>query len=253
MISSDLDFVSMSDKFLRSEPFNHVVIDNFLDVETADLLANNFPGPDDVVWWMYDNPLEKKYAFDKVNSLDPSFVKVFEYFNSSNFVDQIQKLSGLQSLIADPSLRGGGLHMIGRGGKLDVHEDFNIHKDLKAFRKLNLILYLNKGWKDEWGGHLEIWNSSMTNLHRSVLPVHNRAVIFRTDQNSNHGHPHPLSCPEERFRQSIAVYYYEPVRSIENLEYKSTNYKKLPGEGSELDELRAKRRLGRIEDMMRKS
>lgn len=237
-----------SSEFQSSNPFNHIVIDNFLDAEIADLLASSFPGIDDVAWWMYDNPLEKKYAFDRVNSLGPSFVKVFEYFNSSDFVDQIQKLSGLQSLVADPSLRGGGLHMIGRGGKLDIHEDFNIHKDLKALRKLNLILYLNKEWKDEWGGHLEIWNSSMTKLHRSILPVHNRAVIFRTDQKSNHGHPHPLSCPEESFRKSIAVYYYEPASSIEGLEYKSTNYKKLPGEGSELDELREKRRLGRLED-----
>ena len=243
-----IDLSRISEDFKASEPFNHVVVDNFLDNSIADLLCDHFPGPSDVSWWMYDNPLERKYAFDRVRELDSCFVEIFEYFNSPLFLDQLKSLSGLENLIADPALRGSGLHMIGPGGKLDVHEDFNIHKDLKAFRRLNLIVYLNKDWKEEWGGNLEIWDSDMTRLHRTVLPAHNRAVIFRTDQNSNHGHPQPLACPEGRFRQSIAVYYYEPVDSLDNIEYKSTNYKKLPGEGSDLDELRAKRRLGRLED-----
>lgn len=251
MKSRSQEIGKYAEEFQKSEPFNHVVIDNFLDGRIADALASRFPGPNEVAWWMYDNPLERKYAFDRVNELDTPFVEVFEYFNSSDFIDQLKSLSGLGSLICDPVLRGGGLHMIGKGGKLDVHEDFNLHKDLRALRKLNLILYLNKDWQEDWGGHLEMWSSDMTRLHRSVLPVHNRAVIFRTDQNSNHGHPHPLDCPEGEFRKSLAVYYYEPVDSIENLEYKSTNYKKLPGEGNDLDELREKRRLGRLEDRIK--
>jgi len=244
----DKDLSSSSEEFQGAEPFDHVVVDNFLQPEIADLLAKNFPGLGDVEWWMYDNPLERKYAFDKVQNLDEVFVRIFEYFNSSDFIDQLKKLSGLDSLIPDLTHRGGGLHMIGRGGKLDVHEDFNIHRDLKALRKLNLIVYLNEDWQESWGGHLEIWNPEMTQLHKSVLPVHNRAVIFRTDQSSNHGHPHPLSCPENKFRKSLAVYYYEPIESLESIDYKSTCYKKLPGEEDDLDELRAKRRLGRIED-----
>ena len=128
--------------------------------------------------------------------------------NSSYFLTFLERLTGVDGLIADAHLRGGGLHEIRRGGKLDVHADFNYHKRIKLYRRLNLLLYLNQGWDEDWGGHLELWSRDMTRCVQRIAPVFNRAVIFDTSSHSYHGHPEPLECPETTSRKSMALYYY---------------------------------------------
>jgi Rps23 Pro-64 3,4-dihydroxylase Tpa1-like proline 4-hydroxylase len=73
---------------------------------------------------------------------------------------------------------------------------------------VNLLIYLNKDWDERWGGALELWDRSGRQCVRSVQPVFNRAVLFDTSNFSYHGHPHPLACPPERSRKSVALYYY---------------------------------------------
>ena len=73
----------------------------------------------------------------------------------------LEELTGIKNLIADKTLYGGGLHQVERGGKLDIHADFNIHKKFKWHRRVNLILYLNKNWKPEYNGYLELWDKDM--------------------------------------------------------------------------------------------
>jgi Rps23 Pro-64 3,4-dihydroxylase Tpa1-like proline 4-hydroxylase len=248
-IINSIEAEELSKKFTTSYPFHHIVIDDFLDLSLAKSLKENFPNPTQQTWWLYDNPLEKKLAFNKIENLDKSFLEFFSYVNSNEFLSLLEKLTKVENLKSDSSLHGGGLHLIKRGGKLDVHEDFNIHKELGMLRKLNLILYLNDPWKEEWGGHLEIWNKDMTELCRKILPKFNRAVIFRTDMNSSHGHPHPLECPDDKYRISLATYYYVEHPEIESIPYKSTVYKKLPGSDDGLDELRELRKSGRLQNL----
>jgi Rps23 Pro-64 3,4-dihydroxylase Tpa1-like proline 4-hydroxylase len=246
------DAVKLSANFVGAKPFDHIVIDDFLNNEFALELSRNFPSSSQKTWWMYDNPLEKKLAFNNISELHDSFNSFFDCVNSTKFLKFLEMLTGLDDLKADISLNGGGLHLIKRGGKLDVHEDFNINKQIKMLRKVNLILYLNEGWKDEWGGHLELWDKDMKVLHHKILPMFNRAVIFRTDMQSNHGHPHPLMCPEDRARISLATYYYQTCENIDSIPHKSTVYKKLPGSDDGLDELRMVRSKGRIQDLKTK-
>jgi len=199
---------------------------------------------------MYDNPLEKKLAFNKIEELDDSFFDYFSLVNSQEFLDWLTSLTKIEKLKSDSSLNGGGLHLIKRGGKLDVHEDFNIHKELMMLRKINLILYLNENWQEEWGGHLELWDKDMKNLCQKISPIFNRAVIFRTDMSSNHGHPHPLSCPDNNYRISLATYYYVEHPNINEIPYRSTSYKKLPNNDDGLDDLRELRKTGRLENLL---
>ena len=128
--------------------------------------------------------------------------------NSGPFLAFLERLTGINGLIADPHLRGGGVHIIRRGGKLGIHADFNHHKRLKVFRRLNLLLYLNREWDEAWGGHLELWNRDKTRCCRRIAPVFNRTVIFDTSNFSYHGHPEPLECPQDESRKSLALYYY---------------------------------------------
>jgi Rps23 Pro-64 3,4-dihydroxylase Tpa1-like proline 4-hydroxylase len=245
-----LDSKELCDSFANAKPFPHVIIDDIFDNEALENLLSCYPKVQDKSWWQYDNPLEKKLAFNDLNQLDPIFSKFFNEANSHSVIKQLSKLSGLDNLIPDKTLRGGGLHQIVSGGKLDVHEDFNINLELKAYRKLNLIVYLNKDWKESYRGELQLWNADMTICEKSVLPIFNRAVIFRTDMNSNHGHPDPLVCPPHVSRKSLATYYYTPLDSFDNTEYRSTLYKKRPQDpdDKEINDFRIKRVKGRLED-----
>ena len=245
-----LDTPVMRAVFAEARPFPHVVIDNLLDEAALRDLLSRYPRVEDKSWWHYDNPLERKYAFNDLSQLDPVFREFFDEANSPDVVRQMAKLAGLENLVPDHTLRGGGLHQIAPGGKLDVHEDFNVNLDMQAYRKLNLIVYLNDPWEEAYGGHLQLWDADMTKCEKKVLPVFNRAVIFRTDMKSNHGHPDPLTSPFGVTRKSLATYYYVPLKEGETFEYVSTNYKKRPEDSTdpELDELRSKRVKGRVED-----
>lgn len=236
-------------QFNSASPFPHVVIDNAVDSAALRALVSKYPSVTEKKWWVYDNALERKYAFNDLSQLDPAFAAFFAEANSPEFVAQLGRIAGLERLVPDDALRGGGLHQIVRGGKLDVHEDFNVHHELKAFRKLNMIVYLNEGWDASWGGDLQLWNADMSVCEKSVLPVFNRVVIFRTDMKSNHGHPDPLACPEGMTRKSLATYYYVPMTDEEYVST-STQFKKRPQDPNdpELDELRAKRNKGRLAD-----
>lgn len=250
-VNYDLETLAKNlyNEFVDSKPFNHLIIDDLFTNDLIVKLKQNFPNKNDKIWWEYDNPLEKKLAFNAVNELDEIYSLFFSFVNSKEFITFLENLSGLKNLISDPTLRGGGLHQTLKGGKLDIHEDFNVNQELDAFRKLNLIVYLNDNWEDEYKGHLELWDKDMSMCVKSILPTLGRCVIFRTDQCSNHGHPHPLLCPEETTRKSLAVYYYEPVDGRSYV-YKSTHYKKLPNESNDplLDSLRLSRLKGRLED-----
>jgi Rps23 Pro-64 3,4-dihydroxylase Tpa1-like proline 4-hydroxylase len=152
-------------------------------------------------------------------------------------------------LVVDCQLNGGGLHQITRGGKLDVHIDYNYHPVTKLDRRLNVLLYLNSEWDSHWKGELELWDSDVQNCPTRILPTSNRLVVFSTTEESNHGHPEPLQCPPDRTRKSIALYYYSNGRpEHETVPPHSTIFKRRPcdpvdQEQERLRELRSLKRL----------
>jgi Rps23 Pro-64 3,4-dihydroxylase Tpa1-like proline 4-hydroxylase len=247
-----VDTLENKAEFESAKPFQHIVIDDATDATELRNLVSKYPCVSEKKWWVYDNALERKYAFNDLSQLDEKFSQFFEEANSPEFISQLENLSGLKNLIPDNSLRGGGLHQIVRGGKLDVHEDFNVHHELKAFRKLNVIVYLNEDWDPSWGGDLQLWDANMTECVKRTYPTFNRMVIFRTDMKSNHGHPDPLMCPEGMSRKSLAMYYYVPMTDEEwnNHISTSTQFKRRPEDvlDPEVEELRARRNKGRVAD-----
>jgi len=231
------------DKYSLNEPFPHIVIDNFLTEEVVSQALAEFPRPDEIEWTKYNNPLEIK-LLNSDNSKFGSYTnKIIEFLNSEFFLNFLENLTGFKNIIADEQLIGGGLHQIQRGGKLDIHADFNVHYKTKNIRCLNLILFLNKNWDENYGGHLELWDRQMSACQRKVLPIFNRAVIFSTDETSYHGHPESLLCPEDRTRKSIALYYY--IENANNKQGRSTKYMKRPSdpENKQLDEFRELRSI----------
>lgn len=214
-----------SETFRAATPFRHVVLDDFLPPPELRALVESFPGVDDIPWTLWGPGMSKSEKMRNLNKLGQSDEKYFPsairhflcQLNSATFISFLEQLTGFRQLIPDPSYNGCGLHSTGRGGRLMIHSDANRHPHSAAglHQVLNFILYLNEDWKDEYGGHLELWTRDRKPC-KKIAPVANRAVLFQTGTQSFHGHPEPIACPEGRRRNSLAVYYYTPDRVVDD-------------------------------------
>ena len=218
---------NLSGDYCFAEPFPHIVIDNFLPEALINKIISNFPSEKlegDVVFNDGYAGLHKRQVMPA--DCNGFIREVFGFFNSYAVVEFLQSLTSIPSLIPDHYYTGGGFHETSAGGKLGIHADFRINEALHLNRRLNMIIYLNKDWKDEYGGHLELWDKKMQGKVHTIAPVYNRCVIFNTDADSFHGHPDPLTCPENVKRKSIALYYYTAsTRVYEDTASHSTMYK----------------------------
>lgn len=205
------------DTYAQAEPFPHIVIDDFLPEFVLESILEEFPKANEIDWQKFDRPAEKKLASKHESQMGEATRSLLYQLNSATFIEFLEQLTGIEGIIPDPHFVGGGLHQIERGGFLKVHVDFNRHSRLKLDRRLNLLLYLNKDWKEEYGGHLDLWDRDMTQCVKKILPIFNRMVVFSTTDFSYHGHPEPLTCPEGRTRRSLALYYYTNGRPAEEV------------------------------------
>ena len=201
-----------SQKWKNAKPFPHIVINNFFESDIAKKLEKEFPDYNNAVWDNYNNAIEVKKICNNWKAFPSLTYQVFSYLNSEKFVNKFSNLIlNSSDLISDPGLHGGGWHIHSRGGKLNTHLDYSIHPKLKLQRKINLIIYLNSDWQDDWGGRLGFWENGNSKqpgeLCKEIEPRFNRAVIFDTTKNSWHGLPESINCPENEYRKSMALYY----------------------------------------------
>ena len=227
--------------YVSATPFPHVVIPEFLLKPSLDTILSQIPKPNDpdTKWHFFENvkredgkiTVSKKHQTLDEISLKPYLRQLFWELNSGSFMKFLQKLTGIQDLIPDPYLFGGGIHHNTRGAFLDVHLDFNVHPIFNLDRRLNLLLYLTPNYNEDYGGELELWSSDMKTCEKKIVPTLNTCVIFNTSEKSFHGHPNPVSCPDGMARSSLAMYYYSNDRpEEEKSSTHSTVFQKLPNE-----------------------
>lgn len=207
------NWLALSDQLLHSKPYNHIVIDNFFEDTVAEKLLEEFPDYHSSKWGVYyNNALENKKTCNDWNSFPSTTYSVFSYLCGTEFTSNLRILVGNQNLVPDVGLHGGGWHAHTASGKLNIHLDYSIHPKLRLERHYNIIIYLTPGWNSLWGGGLELWSHNPdTNQPLECVQTienrFNRAVIFDTTQNSWHGLPKDLTCPEGQVRRSLAIYY----------------------------------------------
>ena len=222
------DLAADAEAYRAAQPFPHIVLDDVLHPEAFASAVRDFPGIDDEFWKGYLHVNETKYCNVYPDTWAQSLQAVAQEFCSPEFVAYLEKLTGIENLIPDYTMDGGGLHMTKRGGHLNIHADFSTHHTHENWaRRINILLYLNEEWREEWGGKLELWDPQMTAVQGTVTPAGNRMLVFTTTDDSFHGHPDGLTCPPDVARRSLAMYYFTeeaaPVR-------KSTNYQARPEE-----------------------
>ena len=210
-------------EFVR-EPFNYIVIDDFLNLNVAKNILEEFPVIESD--WVDARGLHTQNKWTKP-IVDSGFAaKFMEDVNSKEFKDFLTNLTGINGIVSDPNLNGAGYHQTTDGGFLNVHVDFNKNDDdLNLDRRLNLIVYFNQSWSHENGGYLELWDMSRKKRIENIEPSFNRCVIFETNEVSFHGHPTPLKLPAGESRKSLSIYYYTYGRDdIEAVDPHNTRY-----------------------------
>lgn len=205
MISIELNNINY-----LNDPFPHCVIDNFFDTYTANKLHENI---NSLKLEDADSEINNKFGFRNMEKLPLSLKNVFVNLNTKEFIEKLEKLTGISGLIyGDLKLRGAGVAKIKNKGFLGMHTDFNSYHHPtrgKLDRRINLIIYMNKDWKSEYKGDLLMYHLNNISEVKRIQPIFNRCVIFNTTNKNIHGHPEPLCVnKEDIYRKSIAVYYY---------------------------------------------
>jgi hypothetical protein len=220
------------DAYAAAEPFPHALLDGFFPEEIVRAAARAVPKPDER-WVRRERDEAVKFGLPHEHLMPDAIRDLIRELNAAPFLGFLEEMTGIQGLISDPYLEGGGLHQITRGGYLHVHADFNVHSRTKLHRRLNLLLFLNEDWDEAYGGHLELWDRAMGGCVQRFLPVVNRTVVFTVTDDAFHGHPYPLTCPEDRTRRSIALYYYTAQRPAhERTPAHAVLYQPVPGQGT---------------------
>ncbi len=223
-------FEEYASTYQQAYPYPFGSFDDFLEPAAARAAMNAFPGVKDDGWIHYVHVNEKKHGLNKMDLIPSDIQDVIKTLNSPEFVTALSRLTGIPGLIPDPSLEGGGLHQSKRGGFLNIHADFTVHPHKRNWRRrVNVLVYLNEAWEPEYRGELELWTRDMKQCAQKILPVFNRCAIFNTDEDSFHGLPEPIQCPEEMTRKSIALYYFTEEAHVPRK--RSTNYQARPEDG----------------------
>jgi Rps23 Pro-64 3,4-dihydroxylase Tpa1-like proline 4-hydroxylase len=205
------------------EPFPHFCMDNVLDPAFAEEVYDSFPS--------YHEAKLLGREFSAVNEKLKTQITDFRKFPapirelhdvlaSKEFVARVEEMMGIPNLLADPELEGGGIHETNSGGHLDVHVDFNVSQGRNWHRRVNILFYFNKNWREEYGGYLDLWDPDVKNRIAYIEPRFNRAAGFVTCGHSWHGVT-PVTCPPGNMRRSFAVYYYttEPPEGWDGVEH----------------------------------
>ena len=223
------------------KPYPYGAFDNFMPPEILDKVREELRVLPEAESF-FTRPQEKLKSAYMPERLGPYTRALFHSLNSKAFLGFLEELTGIEGLIPDPYFAGGGIHVVSNGGHLDIHADFNHHGKLNLERRLNVLIYLNKDWKEEYGGSFEIWNDDMTEKVAGFVPLFNRMCCFNTGSSTWHGNPEPVNHPGKEPRMSIALYYYTATWD-DTREAHTTLFKPRPGTIDQKDRLEARHRM----------
>lgn len=204
---------ALREQYLAAKPYPHLIIQDLFDPEILDRIVADFPKPEQRDWITWDTNHELKSTSRGIQDLSMVTQLFSLWLSSADFIKVLQSIVGVDDelLIGDPIFHGAGLHEMYRDGWLELHGDYTKHYSLPLMRRFNLITYLNRDWDEAWGGELVLQDHKDPN-NRAICPCHfNYTVIFPTTAKTLHGVPDKISCPPDRTRKLISVYYWNPV------------------------------------------
>ena len=180
---------SLSSNYRSARPFPHLVLDNLFSEDLLDDVVHEMLPPGEANWVNHDDDHIRQFNLRSAVDLGESGDQLVAFLHSAKFLFFLSEITGIWELLPDPYLQGAGYHLIPRGGKLDVHVDRNTAYSSGLIRRLSLLIYLNKDWKSEYGGQLELWSKDGKRREVIIEPTFNRTAIFEITDENYHGVP----------------------------------------------------------------
>lgn len=220
-------------------PTKHFIVDDLLPAEWASKVSAAFPQTQSI-WVQQHSFRERKKTFAKMDLIDPLTADVTDAFHRSRVLEAVKRVTGIVGLEADPELYAGGISMMGRGDFLNPHID-NSHDSARArYRRLNLLYYISRDWRDEFGGNFELWDAKVEKP-KVITSKYNRLVIMETNRYSWHS-VNPVVVDGNRC--CISNYYFTKACPEERDYYHVTSFIGRPGQT-------LRRGYGRVDNYLR--
>ena len=143
-----------------------------------------------------------KYEHNDSNNFNIFLKKIYKELYSKKFINLLKKIFNLKNLYPDGNKLYSGLSVSFKNSILKEHIDFNYNNKIKKYRIINLLLYLNKNYKDKNGGKF-YYRDIVSNKRKYIKPKFNNLVIFMTNKNIPHGFTKVY-----KKRISLNLYYY---------------------------------------------
>jgi hypothetical protein len=222
-LQDTLEIDHLQRRYRAAVPFPHLVVDDLFPAGLLDAIEASFAELQAADLIVANQALHRKTGTAANVNLPAGAQRYFNLVYSGPFLRFLTRITGIENLIPDPSLFGGGMHEIRTGGRFDVHTDFRKHPHNGLDNRLVLITYLNRGWQEAYGGAFELWRQNPAERVASFLPEFGRTLLIHQSSLSAHGHPMPVATPDGRTRRSVAAYFYTNGRDDNDIE---------PGPGS---------------------
>ena len=212
----DREYVNGLRRDLReARPFAHLVVDDWFNPVLLELVAEEFDMLDESNWKLIRGDHELTRRSVAHSRLGPASEIYFGIVNSGWFIDLLSEVTGIEDLLPDPKLFGGGLHETPTGGAFGVHRDFDVHIRNGLANKMVFLTYLNKDWDPAWGSALELWDVNPPVCAKVIQPQFGTSVLMVHGPASFHGHPTPMTAPAGKTRRSVATYYYHNPHGVQ--------------------------------------
>jgi hypothetical protein len=225
----------LCEQFMRADPFPWLVLDEFLRPQFVAELCRGFP-PKDRDYDRYcladDGTVGTDYANATLEVFPPAFQELDRLLRGDAFLRFLGEITGIDGLLDDPEYFGGGIRESQARAFLPAHIDFNYHPRTLSHRRLNLLIYLNEAWEEDWGGAIQVHRDPTLykghDIVASFAPIVNRCFLFETSERSWHSFSR-LCPPPGRSRRAFTIYYYTTSRpDAERVTLRNTEYVEPP-------------------------
>ena len=192
------------DAYRTASPWPHVVLDGLFDPAVVARARAEELGP---ALELRPRRSSRRVKAESPGPAGPTAAAILERLLADDVCDMLTTLTGIPDLVSDPTHWWAGVHVLAPASFEAVHRDFARDATGQLWHRANILVYLNPDWQSEWGGQLELWDTSMTTCHRRIEPLGGRMIIFEPGPDALHGIP-AVSCPVGEARLTLASYYY---------------------------------------------
>ncbi|NHN88489.1 2OG-Fe(II) oxygenase [Acetobacter conturbans] len=225
-VPSPADITTLNREFREAKPFPYLVLDNLFDRNGLTQILHDTESASELAWEPHYTRLQRKRVARSLPEMPPSLARYFALTHSPDFMNCLEKLTGLSGLQSDASLFGGGLHEADPDGHFEIHLDFQTHPVTRLSNALVVITYLNPDWQEGKGGELELWNAVTRKPEAKVAPLFGRTLIMSQSKIALHGYPRPLASGK---RRALITYFYTRDKQDSQKAMYNTHYLRRPG------------------------